>query len=708
MTLEENSAASATTEGAMPPDAPCDLVMKGGITSGVIYPRLISTLAARYRFANIGGTSAGAIAAGACAAAEYRRRHGGGQAGFDQLDALPDLLSKKTGDSGRSKLFRLFQPTLVLRRHFEVLVAMLNKPPRAAFEGAVRSVLSMYPLWLVPGWLLASLLLTPLVHGAVAGLTGTRAWALAAIALAVVTGVAAMVGKVARSGIATVALLVPATAGLLAALANWMQPGLWGWRLMGIGVAFVVLAALLLALLALIVMLRFSVSLLRGLHANGYGVCSGRTTTGSAAAEEGLTDWLAGYLNDLAGLPQKGRPLQFRDLWGTPDAKAARDVHLEVMTSAVSQKMIYSIPFREGTPRFYYDPDAWAMLFPEAVMQCLTAAAGQGDADDDLPGGTTVVDAQGKPLRPLPRSADLPVVVAVRMSLSFPVLLSAVPLFSIDWSRAENQAGRAAQRHAAAGGAKPASQYVATKIWFSDGGIGSNMPLHMFDALLPDHPTFAVNLKDEHPDFPIREPEDAGNGAGRIYLPENNRGGSLRHFAAPADSTALGGLAGFLWSIVNTMQNWRDEIMFPYPGFRDRIVQISQRPAEGGLNLDMPKPSIDALSQAGAMAAQRLIDRFHPAGAQQGKGWRNHQVLRMGTFLGVMQPASAALHASLDAGTWQEHVRDIGYDSKAQQQLALDFLEALRQLGASSGDNPLSLESGALKPLAQMRISPRI
>jgi hypothetical protein len=39
----------------------CDLVMKGGITSGVVYPRLISALSGVYRFKNIGGTSAGAI-----------------------------------------------------------------------------------------------------------------------------------------------------------------------------------------------------------------------------------------------------------------------------------------------------------------------------------------------------------------------------------------------------------------------------------------------------------------------------------------------------------------------------------------------------------------------------------------------------------------------------------------------------------------------
>lgn len=54
----------------------CDLVMKGGITSGVVYPSAVCELARLYSFKNIGGTSAGAIAAAAAAAAEYGRRQG--------------------------------------------------------------------------------------------------------------------------------------------------------------------------------------------------------------------------------------------------------------------------------------------------------------------------------------------------------------------------------------------------------------------------------------------------------------------------------------------------------------------------------------------------------------------------------------------------------------------------------------------------------
>ena len=54
----------------------CDLLMRGGITSGIVYPRAIAKLAETYNFRSIGGTSAGAIAAAATAAAAYAARNG--------------------------------------------------------------------------------------------------------------------------------------------------------------------------------------------------------------------------------------------------------------------------------------------------------------------------------------------------------------------------------------------------------------------------------------------------------------------------------------------------------------------------------------------------------------------------------------------------------------------------------------------------------
>src|SRR5437588_268257 len=109
------------------PDRYCDIVMKGGVTSGIIYPFAISKLSTAYSFKSIGGTSAGAIAAGAAAAAEYRRRYTGSNEGFTELDLLPNTLSVVDDDKKRSKLFRLFQPQPGTRPLFAMLVASLNR-----------------------------------------------------------------------------------------------------------------------------------------------------------------------------------------------------------------------------------------------------------------------------------------------------------------------------------------------------------------------------------------------------------------------------------------------------------------------------------------------------------------------------------------------------------------------------------------------------
>src|SRR5213595_2982651 len=85
----------------------CDIVMKGGITSGIVYPRAVSRLAREYRFQSIGGTSAGAIAAALTAAAEYSRNRG--TIVFDKLDAIPQWLGQSSWGRN-SNLLNLFQP----------------------------------------------------------------------------------------------------------------------------------------------------------------------------------------------------------------------------------------------------------------------------------------------------------------------------------------------------------------------------------------------------------------------------------------------------------------------------------------------------------------------------------------------------------------------------------------------------------------------
>ena len=66
------------------------------------------------------------------------------------------------------------------------------------------------------------------------------------------------------------------------------------------------------------------------------------------------------------------------------------------------------------------------------------------------------------------------------MSLSFPALLSAVPLHRINFAKDLPQGTDA----------PPA------RMLFSDGGISSNFPVQFFDSLFPGRPTFGISLDD--------------------------------------------------------------------------------------------------------------------------------------------------------------------------------------------------------------------
>src|SRR5260221_13820488 len=95
------------------PEKFCDIVLKGGITSGVVYPLALVSLAEKYRFSNIGGTSAGAIGAAASPAAEYGRH--AENAGFHRPAKIPDEIGPN--------LPALFHPTPVLEPLFHIFVA---------------------------------------------------------------------------------------------------------------------------------------------------------------------------------------------------------------------------------------------------------------------------------------------------------------------------------------------------------------------------------------------------------------------------------------------------------------------------------------------------------------------------------------------------------------------------------------------------------
>ena len=130
------------------------------------------------------------------------------------------------------------------------------------------------------------------------------------------------------------------------------------------------------------------------------------------------------------------------------------------------------------------------------------------------------------------------------------------------------------------------------RVWFSDGGICSNFPVHFFDGVMPTRPTFGVNLKGFHQDFP----------KDRTYLPEplENDKGLKTAIPTLSEAPGLGSVAAFVGSIVNTMQNWRDQIQIAMPGYRDRIVHVCHTEQEGGLNLNMPSTRPSTISPTAA------------------------------------------------------------------------------------------------------------
>src|SRR5262249_25590013 len=234
--------------------------------------------------------------------------------------------------------------------------------------------------------------------------------------------------------------------------------------------------------------------------------------------------------------------------------------------------------------------------------------------------------AAKKGLIPLPHAADLPVAVAVRLSLSFPFLIGAVPLWAFDFTYASPDFD----------GKK--EEPLPTRCWFSDGGITSNFPIHFFDGPIPRWPTFGFNLTPFHPRFP-RQPKKKE--ALNIWLPNGNGDGLQEMWANPPERAkwrALADLSWFLFQVVGTMQNWRDNLQLRIPGFRDRVAQIHQDSDEGGLNLNMKRPTIDRLSDRGRIAAQILAERFSNAPPPQTVlTWNNHAWVRLRTAMSLLE-----------------------------------------------------------------------
>ncbi|CCG41657.1 patatin-like phospholipase domain-containing protein [Magnetospirillum molischianum] len=582
----------------------CDIIMKGGITSGMVYPKAIKTLSESYIFRCIGGTSAGAVVAVVTAAAEYGRHSGG----YQRLDDVTAAL--------RTNLIDLFQPDPRARRLFDVFKAVLDKKYG-----------------------------TMLLRIALLGLP----WTVLGIALGLIPPV------------------------LIGGIGAWLM-GLVGAFFLGIVFAIV----------ATVVTLR------RLLPQLDYGLCPGsRVESREKPAFPPLSDWLTDAIDTIAGLDKTKRgPLLIRDLKvGGPGGLNGDLLHpaidLRTVTTNLNMRRPYTLP-NMGDRNYYFKASEFRRLFPQRVVDQMVSASLDGDDGQRSDGGEILI--------PFPRADDLPVVVTARMSLSFPFLIAAVPLYRIDHTIPS----------------KPIQRLL-----FSDGGLSSNFPIHFFDSLFPTRPTFGISL-DEFSEYkPTR----------RVYLPMPARDGQ------EISMGQIPGVAAFVMALVNAAKDWQDQLRTVLPGYRERVAHVFLKSDEGGLNLNMPPERIDTLLDLGEraghlMAASSATERGIASTTTQDKDrypfdfddhrWRRFLTAYM-TLEEALLEASASWGEDDAEGTFRHFIKDYlkdpasyGGSSLANRQKVFDRVDALMTL-VRGWNPPLRDPKNRLspKPDGLLRITPR-
>lgn len=566
-------AQSATPQPSEKTLNPCDLVMKGGITSGIVYPPALLQLKDQYKFRNIGGTSAGAIAAAGAAAAEFRRNDGGGNAGFDYLDKN---VQQWLGTS--NNLLNLFQASAATKPLLDFMLALLPTPPASAANSASQSKPPTLQTTQKPNPLqpVFKLLRTWLVNYFPISL-GAFLWAIVAILFfaSLPLAVFAVVYLVSPTSAAQSATGFTIVAMILGIVGAWL-----GWHIGGV------------------------ISAVLKLRGNFYGICTGHATKPDSALDfTNLTDWLSKVFNEMAG-KDLTVPLTFGDLTGKGDLKD-KGITLKMVTSNLSHGLPYVMP--EGLQNFIFKKSEMLKLFPEYVVHHMVGNQPKEplipqDKLPQLPAG----EEDGYYY--LPDEDQLPVIVCTRMSLCFPILLSAVPLYTISTQAYDDlRKGKLSKLEAD-------SQYKHLQLnWFSDGGVCSNFPVQFFDAWLPRWPTFGINLTSlsrVNSTSVLQKCDEAVQSAAAtarekdpepVYLPKAED-------RQDPEWNTVDGLLSFALAIFGTAQNYRDTMQANLPSYRERIVQIRLNDEEGGLHLAMPEDIIKKVVGKGCEAGMTLCN----------------------------------------------------------------------------------------------------
>ena len=181
------------------------------------------------------------------------------------------------------------------------------------------------------------------------------------------------------------------------------------------------------------------------------------------------------------------------------------------------------------------------------------------------------------------------------------------------------------------------------------------------------------------------------------------------------------GVAGFLGSIIEAMQNWQDNTQMRMPGYRDRVAHVGLGPDEGGLNLAMPPERIAALSGRGRKAGETLAARFTPGSAEK-LNWENHRWVRFRSTLSTLEDLFGKLARKLDPAAPPFQEGDVPYaelvskkdavsydwERNGQRERAEKALAELREISMAWAASEQRMSEGAPQPTPELRARPKI
>jgi len=102
------------------------------------------------------------------------------------------------------------------------------------------------------------------------------------------------------------------------------------------------------------------------------------------------------------------------------------------MTTNITRGISHRFPFLEGSwGQLFFRKTEFDELFPQSVVNWIMSHSAPLRHEDTI--------EVPNDFYPLPAAPDLPILLGARMSLSFPILLSAVPLYAANVTRRNEQ-----------------------------------------------------------------------------------------------------------------------------------------------------------------------------------------------------------------------------------------------------------------------------